>query len=205
MDECVSFGLHLFDLPSGRLWKGAREIRLTPKASAVLRVLVTQSGKLVTKDELFATVWTGTAVGDDALTSTIQELRRALADNAKQPRVIETRHRRGYRFVAPLSEQAGETAAEPRLPAADASAIAVLPFADMSRSRDQDYFCEGLAEELINALTHVAGLRVAARTPRRSGSRHRADIRAAGDRLASARCSKAACVRRTIGCASPSS
>ena len=102
----MTFGGYRFDVGTGRLWSGAREIRLTPKASDVLKQLVLHAGELVSKEDLFATVWSGTAVSDDALTSCIQELRRALEDDSKQPRFIETRHRRGYRFVAQLSEAA---------------------------------------------------------------------------------------------------
>ena len=59
MEQNVSFGGHRFDLDSGRLWLGADEIRLTPKASGVLKVLIAQAGSPVTKDELFASVWSG--------------------------------------------------------------------------------------------------------------------------------------------------
>jgi pimeloyl-ACP methyl ester carboxylesterase/DNA-binding winged helix-turn-helix (wHTH) protein len=100
----IGFGGYRFEADSGRLWSGTREIRLTPKASAVLEQLVQHTGEPVSKEHLFATVWKGTAVSDDALTSCIQELRRALDDDPKQPRFIETRHRRGYRFIGDLSE-----------------------------------------------------------------------------------------------------
>ena len=106
MDASVKFGGYRFESESGRLWRGAREIRLTPKASEVLKQLVSHAGEPVSKADLFATVWCGTAVSDDALTSCIQELRRALEDDSKEPRFIETRHRRGYRFVALLSDAA---------------------------------------------------------------------------------------------------
>src|SRR4029077_14841386 len=82
MAENVSFGDHRFDVATGRLWTGAKEIRLTPKASAVLKQLVMHAGTPVSKDDLFASVWGGTIVTDDALTSCIQELRRALEDDA---------------------------------------------------------------------------------------------------------------------------
>src|SRR5262249_62426518 len=85
----VAFGGYRFDARTGRLWSGREEIRLTPKASAVLKELVTHAGAPVSKEDLFASVWTGTAVSDDALTSCIQELRRALEDDAKRPRFIE--------------------------------------------------------------------------------------------------------------------
>jgi DNA-binding winged helix-turn-helix (wHTH) protein len=102
----VSFGGYRFEAETGRLWSGTREIRLTPKASEVLKRLVSHAGEPVSKKDLFATVWNGTAVSDDALTSCIQELRRALEDDPKERRFIETRHRRGYRFIAPLSQSA---------------------------------------------------------------------------------------------------
>jgi TolB-like protein/DNA-binding winged helix-turn-helix (wHTH) protein len=106
VEQSVSFGRHRFDLETGRLWSGKREVKLTPKASAVLKALVTHAGQPVRKEELFASVWKGTVVSDDALTSCIQELRKALADDAKRPRFIETRHRRGYQFIARVSEAA---------------------------------------------------------------------------------------------------
>jgi TolB-like protein/Tfp pilus assembly protein PilF len=186
MEQGVSFGGYRFDVDTGQLWSGTREIRLTPKASAVLKVLVNRAGEPVTKEDLFASVWTETAVSDDALTSCIQELRRALEDDARQPRFIETRHRRGYQFVARLlpAEAADTVAADESLvPTAGISAIAVLPFADMSPGRDQDYLCEGLAEELINALTHVDGLRVVSRTASFQFRSTGADVREIGRQL----------------------
>jgi adenylate cyclase len=133
----------------------------------VLGALLERPGSPVSKQELFSNVWRGSVVSDDALVTCIQELRKALGDDSKQPRYIETRHRLGYRFAAPVASnpppadaQSPDAAVAQPTPAA----IAVLPFADMSPERDQDYLCEGLAEELIDALTHVEGLRVAART-----------------------------------------
>ncbi|HUI82867.1 MAG TPA: tetratricopeptide repeat protein, partial [Candidatus Binatia bacterium] len=123
---------------------------------------VLNAGEPVSRETLFASVWTDAVVTDDALTTCIQELRKAFADDARQPRFIETRHRRGYRFVAELCTAAAGVARPS--PARDCCAIAVLPFADMSPGRDQDYLCEGLAEEIINALTRMPGLRVASRT-----------------------------------------
>ncbi len=115
----VAFGGYRFEAGSGRLWSGTREIRLTPKASAVLEQLVAHAGEPVSKEQLFTTVWNGAAVSDDALTSCIQELRRSLDDDPKQPRFIETRHRRGYRFIAPLSGTAPADTGSDRTPAED--------------------------------------------------------------------------------------
>jgi TolB-like protein len=175
------FAGYRFEAGTGRLWAGDRELRLTPKAAAVLEMLVSQAGEPVAKDALFAKIWAETVVSDDALTSCIQELRRALDDDPKHPRFIETRHRRGYRFIAPLEE--GAAPHVPSAPDGPIPSIAVLPFADMSPGRDQDYLCEGLAEELINALTHIAGLRVASRTAAFQFRAAGADIRAVGRHL----------------------
>jgi predicted ATPase/DNA-binding winged helix-turn-helix (wHTH) protein len=100
MGHEVSFGRHRFDPQTGRLWAGRREVKLTPRAAAVLAALIERAGQPVTRDELFQSVWRDVVVGDGALTACIQELREALDDDARRPRFIETRHRRGYRFVA---------------------------------------------------------------------------------------------------------
>lgn len=102
MEHQVRFGRHRFDPHAGRLWAGAREIRLTPKAAAVLAALVRRAGEPVTRRELFSAVWGDTVVGDATLTTCVRELREALEDDVRLPRFIETRHRRGYRFVARL-------------------------------------------------------------------------------------------------------
>jgi adenylate cyclase len=162
--KSVGFGDYRFQLDTGQLWLREEEVRLTPKATDVLKVLVTRAGSPVSKGDLFAAVWPDVAVTDDALTTCIQELRRVLGDDAKRPQFIETRHRRGYQFIAPLArEDAPAPIGAPRT-SEPISSVAVLPFADMSPGQDQEYLCEGLAEELINALTQVDGLRVAART-----------------------------------------
>jgi adenylate cyclase len=162
MTAPVTFGPYRFEPQSSRLWSGEREIRLTPKSAAVLGVLVQRAGQPVTKQELFSLVWSNTVVSDDALVTCIQELRKALKDDAREPSYIETRHRSGYQFVASLASNSTRSATDAAT--RSAATIAVLPFTDMSPGRDQDYFCEGLAEELIDALSQVDGLRVAARS-----------------------------------------
>ena len=164
MQAQLTFGSFCFEPASARLWENGAEVKLTRKAAMVLGVLLERPGTPVSKQELFANVWRGTVVSDDALVTCIQELRKALGDDSKQPLFIETRHRLGYRFAALVVMPAPAPVAVQRDSAANNTAIAVLPFTDMSQERDQDHLCEGLAEELIDALTHVAGLRVVART-----------------------------------------
>jgi len=94
---------------------------LTPKAFSVLQCLAQRPGRLVTKDELFDKVWAGVFVGDAALKVCIREIRRTLADDAKAPQFIETVHRRGYRFIAPVTDadEATVPGVQPAQPAVD--------------------------------------------------------------------------------------
>ena len=103
MDRQFAFGGFRFDPRTGELWGDGKQARLTPRAAAVFTMLAECAPKLVTKQELFERVWGGLAVSDDALTSCIQELRQALGDDARAPRYIETRHRRGYRLIEPVT------------------------------------------------------------------------------------------------------
>jgi DNA-binding winged helix-turn-helix (wHTH) protein/tetratricopeptide (TPR) repeat protein len=95
----IRFGRYHFH-PTQGLTRGRHDVHLTPKSLGVLRVLLERSGEVVTREELFSHVWPDTSVSDAALTTCIQELRRALADDARDPKYIETLHRRGFRFLA---------------------------------------------------------------------------------------------------------
>jgi adenylate cyclase len=180
MSEQLTFGRYRFEPRTRRLWDDQRELKLTRKAADVLAQLVARAGEPVTKAELFKSVWGTAVVSDDALTTCIQELRKALGDDARQPIYIETRHRTGYRFIAAVSPGSADNAAANH---GNYSAIAVLPFNDLSPSQDQDHFCEGLAEELIDALSNVEGLRVAARSCSFQFRDGRTDIREVGKQL----------------------
>jgi predicted ATPase len=97
------FGPFRFDARTGQLWRDDLEVKLTPRAAAVLQMLVERAQEVVSRQALFDRMWHGMAVSDDALTSCIQELRGALGDDARRPKVIETRHRRGYRLMLPAT------------------------------------------------------------------------------------------------------
>ena len=96
------FGSFRFDGESEQLWQNQQAVALKPKAFTVLRYLLTHAGQLVTKTELFDAIWPDTVVTDGVLKFCIKELRHALGDDAKAPQFIETVHRRGYRWIAPL-------------------------------------------------------------------------------------------------------
>jgi len=158
------FGPFRLELKEHRLVREGRAIPLTGKAFHTLRVLVERHGKLVSKQDLMCAVWPETTVEENNLDRNISTVRKALEEKAAGRQYIETVPRVGYRFVAEVSEAAGEVASSSSLVAQGISSIAVLPFVDMSPCRDQDYLCEGLAEELINSLTCVDGLRIASRS-----------------------------------------
>jgi len=183
MTQSVGFAGFRFQLDTGQLWFKEHEVRLTPKAADVLKILVANAGAPVSKAHLFASVWPDVAVTDDALTTCVQELRRVLSDDAKHPQFIETRHRRGYQFIAEVTRQDAPAPTAAARTSRTVSSIAVLPFADMSPSHDQEYLCDGLAEELINALTQIDGLRVAARTASFQFRGKGEDVRLVGEQL----------------------
>jgi class 3 adenylate cyclase/DNA-binding winged helix-turn-helix (wHTH) protein len=97
------FGDFRLDPDNACLWRGAQAIALTPKAFDVLHYLVTHPDRLVTKDTLLDAVWPEIAISDTVVRIAIGELRRALGDTAQAPRFIATVHRRGYRFLAPVT------------------------------------------------------------------------------------------------------
>ena len=119
----LSFGDFHLDPVSGHLYQGSMAVPLTPKGFALLHYLAAQAGRLVPKQELLDAVWPGVFVGDAVLKVTIRELRKALGDDPQAPRFIETAHRRGYRFIAPVAtaELAGTA------PPADRIAPASIP------------------------------------------------------------------------------
>ena len=107
------FGDFRLDPDNACLWHGAQVMALTPKAFDVLSYLVTHADRLVPQDTLLNAVWPETAVGDAVVRMAISELRRVLGDTAQASRYIATVPRRGYRFVAPVVEQAVAVVAHP--------------------------------------------------------------------------------------------
>jgi TolB-like protein/tetratricopeptide (TPR) repeat protein len=163
----LRFGPFVLDIADRSLKRNGVAIALTPKLFDLLVALVTHSGRLVEKDVLLRTVWPDVAVEEGNLTKGIFSLRQLLEEEGGV-RYIETVPKRGYRFVAPV-------APEPTAPAPPAAmthtnigaaenSVAVMPFSDMSAARDQEFFCEGMSEEIINALGRVPEVRVASYT-----------------------------------------
>ena len=125
-DKRIAFDRFSLDLVNECLWRGSEEIKIRPKAFAVLNYLLNRSGQLVTKEELLNAVWPETFVGDAVLKVTVRQLREALDDDPKSPRYIETSHRRGYRFIGEIAAEADERHTETTVYQA-AAAQRILP------------------------------------------------------------------------------
>ena len=116
-DLPLHFGPYRLDGPQGPLWHHAELVALPPKALAVLWLLASQAGQVVSKATLLDTVWAETVVSEGTLTTCLSLLRHALGEDAQQPRSIATVHRLGYRFVAPVTQAGPPPPWRPRRPA----------------------------------------------------------------------------------------
>jgi serine/threonine-protein kinase len=161
------FGPFVLDVIDRSLKRDGAAIPLTPKQFDLLVVLVQNAGRLVEKDVLLQRVWPDVAVEEGNLTKGVFSLRQIL-DRDAPARYIETIPKRGYRFTSAVTAVSPGVSgpAVPNAAAVEAAenSIAVLPFSDMSAARDHEFFCEGMSEEIINALGRVPDLRVASYT-----------------------------------------
>jgi TolB-like protein/Tfp pilus assembly protein PilF len=138
------------------LRRGTEVIPLAPKAIETLLVLAASGGRVVEKNELIQRVWPDTFVEEGGLARNISLLRKVLGEGPDDHQYIETIPRRGYRFVAPVSESREDRAAS--------RSLAVLPLANLSNDPAQDFFADGMTDELISFLMKVEALRVSSRT-----------------------------------------
>jgi TolB-like protein len=178
MDTVYDFGPFRLDVSAEILFRGADPMPVGRRAVAVLRALLERPGVPVSKDALMQTAWPGLAVEEANLTVQIAALRRVLREQPGADRWIETMPRRGYRFVGSVVVVSNEAvlSAPPR-------SIAVLPFENMSVDPDQDYFAEGMVEEIITALSRFKWLFVIARNSSFTYKGKAVDIKQVGREL----------------------
>lgn len=156
------FGGLTLDLRRGVLRDGERAMDLRPKAFDLLTCLVENAGRVMPKDELLDLIWPDVTVTEDSLTQCIGELRRVLGPAAS---AIRTVPRRGYVFEqTALQARPGPGGAEPapHLPSGRPS-IAVMPFRNLSSDPEQDYFADGIVEDITTALGHFQQILVISR------------------------------------------
>ena len=163
------FDNHTLDTERRELLRGGEPVALQPQVFDLLVHLVQNRDRVVSKDDLIARVWGGRIVSDSTLTSRINAARTAVGDSGKQQRLIRTVPRKGVRFVGDVGEaadgvQPAAADAPPRaLPVPDRPAIAVLAFDNMSGDGKQEYFSDGISEDIITALSRVRWFFVIAR------------------------------------------
>jgi adenylate cyclase len=158
------------------------------RAVAVLRALLECPGVPVSKDALLEAAWPGLVVEENNLTVQIAALRRVLGEEPGADRWIETLPRRGYRFVGSVVASNGAVLSAPARPGVvpqlpDKPSIAVLPFQNMSEALDQDYFADGMVEEIITALSRIRSLFVIARNSTFTYKDRAVDVRQVGKEL----------------------
>lgn len=186
------------DLQRRELYRDGQRVEVQPRVFDLLTYLLQHRDRVIDKDELLEQVWTGTVVSETSLSQSIRKARALVGDDGERQQIIRTVQRRGYRFVAPVSVAGSDAAGQHRSattpPAAQTTdtanktspppySIAVLPFTNMSSDPDNDFFADGLAEELLNLLARIPQLRVAARTSSFAFRDSRTDVREIGEQL----------------------
>jgi len=171
-----SFADHTLDTARRELRRGEEQVALEPQVFDLLAYLVESRDRVVSKDDLIASVWGGRIVSDATLSSRIYAARKAVGDSGDRQKLIRTIARKGLRFVATVQTQPDQKPAEyviepavgaarpsAALPLPDRPAIAVLPFINMSGDPEQEYFSDGISEDIIAALSKLRWFFVIAR------------------------------------------
>ena len=167
------FEEYAFDTDRRELHRGADVVSVAPQVFDLLDFLIRNRERVVSKDDLINTIWNGRSVSDAALTTRLNVARSAIGDTGEEQRLIKTLPRKGFRFVAavreaqgPAGEAVSDTPAEqpkPALPLPDKPSIAVLPFETMSGGPEQEYFADGMVEDIITGLSRSKSVFVIAR------------------------------------------
>ena len=180
----ISFGRFRLDLTRRELRRDQKLVRLGSRALDILCVLASAGGKVVSKDELMERVWAGVVVEEHNIQVHISALRRALAEDGDGEGRIVTVSGRGYRFLGSPDPPAADNAgAEPSAPVAEQPSLAVLPFLNLSGDPEQEYFADGMVEEIITALSRIRWLSVVARNSSFTYKGQNVDVKRVGREL----------------------
>ena len=162
---------------------------IEPQVFDLLFYLIKNRDRVVTRDDVFTSVWNGRLVSDSALGSRINSARSAIGDNGIEQRLIRTIPRKGFRFIGDIREE--DPAVSKSLGASSETSsartfrpsLAVLPFANMSGDPEQEYFSDGVSEELIAALSRLRWFLVIARNSSFAYKHQAKDVREIGREL----------------------
>jgi adenylate cyclase len=175
------FGQHVLDVDRRELRRGVELIAVEPQVFDILVYLVQNRDRVVSKDNLLEAVWGGRVVSESTLTSSINAVRKAVGDSGKAQGLIRTVPRRGVRFVDVVCEREPAAPVDPRSMAAEDPesptgfpstkkqspqrlSIIVLPFVNLSDDQEQEYFADGITDDLTTDLSHIPGSFVVARS-----------------------------------------
>jgi DNA-binding winged helix-turn-helix (wHTH) protein len=152
-----------FDTDRRELHRGTEMVSIAPQVFDLLDYLIRNRERVVSKDDLISAVWNGRVVSDAALTTRLNAARSAIGDTGEKQRLIKTLPRKGFRFVGTV-EEAERSTVEPAGSAAHSGdmkhvpasaprlSIVVLPFANLGGDIEQDYFVDGVTENLTTDL-----------------------------------------------------
>jgi TolB-like protein len=178
------------DTDKRELRKGSDAVSLTPQAFDVLLYLIRNRERVVSKDDLISAIWVGRAISDAALATRLNAARAAIGDGGDQQRLIKTLQRKGFRFVGQVVEidkpDSVSSAVQPPAPVAapsDKPSIAVLPFENLSGDPEQEYFADGLVDDITTALSRFRALFVIARNSAFTYKGKAVDIKQVGQQL----------------------
>lgn len=166
-----AFDDFVLDQQRRELTRHGQVVCIGPQVFDLLRLLLDNRERVVSKHELLSEVWAGRIVSESTITSHINALRKAIGDSGEEQRLVRTVARKGYRFVGEVREDASDAPApRPDEPVArhalllpDKPSISVLPFHNLSGDPEQDYFADGMVEDIIAALSRIRWLFVIAR------------------------------------------
>ncbi len=158
------FENHAFDTDRRELHRGSEAVAVAPKVFDLLDFLIRNRDRVVSKDDLINAIWNGRSVSDAALATRLNAARTAIGDTGQEQRLIKTLPRKGFRFVGSILQAQGPTSApvgddgqiespRPVLALPDKPSIAVLPFQNLSDDPEQDYFADGMVEDIITGLS----------------------------------------------------
>jgi TolB-like protein len=193
------FGECVLDTSRRELSRGSEPVAVGPQVFDLLIHLIENRDRVVSKDELLDVIWRGRTISESTLTSHVNFARRAIGDNGEEQRLIRTISRKGFRFVGDVREAPSLGAEKSKVAEAgpshlnitslgalalpDQPSVAVLPFLNLSGDPDQDYFADGVVEDIIGALSRMRWLFVIARNSSFTYKGRAVDVKQVGREL----------------------
>ena len=184
------FENYTLDAEKRELHRGADAVSITPQAFDLLDYLIRNRERVVSKDDLIIAVWNGRIVSDAALTTRLNAARNAIGDSGEEQRLLKTLARKGFRFVGQVQEERGGAAPDnwaepPKYPLTlpTRPSVAVLPFVNLSLDPEQEYFADGVVEDITMALSRFHWLFVIARNSSFTYKGRSVDVRQVGREL----------------------